>query len=57
LAYHENGKFNDAIRLLDLLLERYPGDGPALFYKERCEDLLKNIPLTKPWNILKMTEK
>ncbi|MCX5808724.1 MAG: adenylate/guanylate cyclase domain-containing protein [Proteobacteria bacterium] len=57
LTYHENGKFNDAIRLLDLLLERYPGDGPALFYKERCEDLLKNIPLTKPWNILKMTEK
>jgi adenylate cyclase len=57
LTLYRAERFEDAIRQLDALLEEYPGDGPSLFYRKRCEALASSFPLTKKWDIIKMTEK
>ncbi len=50
-------KFPEAISRFDALLSAFPDDGPSLFYKKRAEDLKDNFPLTKGWDVIKMTEK
>lgn len=57
LALYRQEGFADATASFGSILERYPEDGPAAFYKKRCEDLMAHFPLTKSWDILTMTEK
>ncbi len=57
LALYRQKGFADAIALFTSILDRYPDDGPAAFYKNRCENLMAHFPLTKSWDILTMTEK
>ncbi|HOE18288.1 MAG TPA: CHASE2 domain-containing protein, partial [Syntrophorhabdaceae bacterium] len=40
LALYRQGGFADAIALFTSILERYPDDGPAAFYKNRCGSLM-----------------
>lgn len=54
---YREGKFNEAIQRFDAVLSRFPDDGPSLFYKKRAESLKDAFPLTKNWDIIKMTEK
>ena len=54
---YREAKFAQAILHFDALLSECPDDGPALFYKKRAESLKDNFPLTKRWDIIKMTEK
>jgi adenylate cyclase len=57
LALYRQERFTDAIALFASILERYPDDGPAAFYKNRCQELMTHFPLTKSWDVLTMTEK
>ncbi len=50
-------KLNEAAERFDSLLKEFPDDGPSIFYKDRCEVLRASFPLTKNWDIIKMTEK
>lgn len=52
-----DGKWEEAKRIFAELLLSHPGDGPATFYLERCEALLKVPPLTEGWNVIRLTEK
>lgn len=54
---YRQGKFTDAIRHFETVLSQFPDDGPSLFYKKRAENLKDVFPLTKNWDIIKMTEK
>lgn len=57
LSHYRRQRFHDAMRLFDELLAEFPGDGPSIFYKKRCQSLKENYSLTKNWDIIKMTEK
>jgi adenylate cyclase len=57
LAFYRRERFEEAIGQFDALLDQYPGDGPSLFYRKRCETLTSTFPLTNKWDIIKMTEK
>ncbi|MDH4231392.1 MAG: adenylate/guanylate cyclase domain-containing protein [Nitrospirota bacterium] len=48
-----------ALKLFSAVLKRDPGDGLAVFYKKRCEELLSNPRLTEKdnWNIIRLSEK
>ncbi len=54
---YREAKFAEAILHFDAVLSEFPDDGPSLFYKKRAENLKDNFPLTKRWDIIKMTEK
>jgi adenylate cyclase len=54
---YREGKFMDAMSRFEAVLTEFPDDGPSLFYKKRAEDLKDVFPLTKNWDIIKMTEK
>lgn len=58
-AFHlyKEAQFAEAIRHFDAVLSEFPEDGPSLFYKKRAENLRDTFPLTKRWDIIKMTEK
>ncbi len=56
-SLYMNEKLAEAAEHFDTLLGEYPGDGPSIFYKKRCETLMSTFPLTKKWDIIKMTEK
>ncbi len=51
------GNWQTAINLFGSFLETYPGDGPAAYYLNWCNDLQTNPPLTNDWNVIKMTDK
>lgn len=57
LTLYRQERFADAIALFTAILECYPDDGPAAFYRNRCENLMTSFPLTKSWDVLTMTEK
>jgi adenylate cyclase len=54
---YREGKFTEAIHHFEAVLSEFPDDGPSLFYKRRAENLKDAFPLTKNWDIIKMTEK
>ncbi len=54
---YKEAKFAEAILHFDAVLSEFPDDGPSLFYKKRSEHLKDTFPLTKRWDIIKMTEK
>ncbi len=56
-SLYREERLSEAIERFGVLLEEYPGDGPSIFCKKRCENLKANFPLTKNWDIIKMTEK
>ncbi len=56
-ALYRDGKFTEAIHHFETVLSEFPDDGPSLFYRKRAENLKGAFPLTKNWDIIKMTEK
>jgi adenylate cyclase len=57
MTFYEDCKLNEAARIFDQILEKYPYDGPSEFYKNRCNYLISNPSLTEDWNIIKFSEK
>jgi len=56
LLYNDK-KWAEAAQVFDDLLRQYPEDGPAEFYKRRCEYMISNPHLTEDWDVIKFTEK
>lgn len=54
---YREAQFAEAISQFDAVLSEFPDDGPSIFYKKRAESLKDTFPLTKGWDIIKMTEK
>ncbi len=54
---YRKAKLDEAISRFDAVLSEFPDDGPSHFYRKRAEGLKNNFPLTKGWDIIKMTEK
>ncbi|HDO21781.1 MAG TPA: adenylate/guanylate cyclase domain-containing protein, partial [Nitrospirae bacterium] len=50
-------RLDDAITVFDKLLQRFPDDGAAKFYRDRCKSLHQEMELTDGWDIIKMTSK
>ncbi len=57
MTFYEDCKLNEAARIFDQILEKYPYDGPSEFYRNRCNYLISNPSLTEDWNIIKFSEK
>ncbi|MEE9524449.1 MAG: adenylate/guanylate cyclase domain-containing protein [Thermodesulfovibrionales bacterium] len=49
--------WDSAIAVFDSILEVFPGDGPAEYYRKWCKELSGKSELTDGWDIIKMTEK
>ena len=57
LHLYREGKWDEASLIFSEILEKKPGDGPAVFYHERCESFQRSRPLTEDWNVIRLTEK
>jgi adenylate cyclase len=57
LLLYRQQQFDEAIKQFDAILQQYPDDGPSLFYRNRIQTLAQQYPLTKDWNLIKLTLK
>jgi adenylate cyclase len=57
LALYYGKHWRDAVRLFDRLLELDPGDGPAAWYRGRCESMEASERLPDEWQVIIMKEK
>lgn len=57
LALFTAKRWEEGARHFAELAARYPADGPTAFYREWCEGLFAEPPLTEEWNVIKLTEK
>lgn len=57
LSLYRQQEFEKALKRFELLIDRYPDDGPSLFYRKQCESLAANFSLTKDWEVIKMVDK
>jgi adenylate cyclase len=50
-------RWNDAGKLFYQIYKQFPGDGPSVFYFNRCKEYLKNEPLPDWDGVFNMAEK
>lgn len=56
LALYYEGNFPGALRVFDEALQENPSDGPAFFYRRRCEHHIA-APPADDWKVIRLTEK
>jgi adenylate cyclase len=56
MAFFNEQNFEKALGIFNSILEKFPDDRPAKFYKDKCEQLIATLQQTD-WNIIKMREK
>lgn len=57
MAFYKEKRWHESLDTFGKILEDHPDDGPAEFYKTRCEYILSNPHLTENWDVIKFTEK
>jgi adenylate cyclase len=57
LALYYEKRWRDAVLLFDRILEIDPGDGPAAWYRGRCESMEACEGLPDEWQVITMKEK
>jgi len=57
LALYYGKRWRDAVRLFDRIVELDPGDGPAAWYRGRCESMEACDGLPDEWQVITMKEK
>lgn len=50
-------EWQKAEELFESVLQKQPGDGPTIFYRDRCRHLLASSTLTDNWNVIQMKDK
>lgn len=50
-------EYHEAINIFNRIMKKSPNDGPAIFYRKRCEMLKENPNLTSECGIIKINEK
>lgn len=57
LNFYYAGNLPEACRIFSEVVHEKADDGPAAFYKKRCEHLRENAPAGEDWTVIKLTEK
>jgi adenylate cyclase len=57
LAAFRGHRWQDALNIFGSILQKVPGDGPTLFYKEKTESMISHPELTEEVDIIRMKDK